>query len=166
MNELGTKPQVAVDKPINVLSAAKRLCECSAWTLTNLQLQKILYLAQMLHLGGTGARLVNGDFEAWAYGPVLPVLYSQAKIFGGGPIREVFGAGAILDPVRGKALDDAYAQLGKLTAGRLVAITHWKDGAWARYYQPEVRGIKIPDEAIIDEYHAHARDQQQRRASA
>jgi uncharacterized phage-associated protein len=166
MNELGTKSLVSVDKPINVLSAAKRLCERSGWTLTNLQLQKIMYLAQMFHLGSKGSRLINGDFEAWAYGPVLPVVYSQAKIFGGGPVREVFGAGAVLDPARAKLLDDAYDQLGKLSAGRLVSITHWRDGAWAKYYKPSVRGIKIPDEAIIDEYHAHARDQQQRRNSA
>jgi uncharacterized phage-associated protein len=162
MNELGTEIRVSVDKPINVISAAKRLCERSGWTLTNLQLQKILYLAQMLHLGKHGSRLINGEFEAWAYGPVLPVLYSQAKIYGGGPIREVFGGGVVFDPERGKMLDDAYDQLGKLSAGRLVSLTHWKDGAWAKYYQPDVRGIKIPDEAIINEYLAHARNKQQR----
>ena len=152
LNELGTNGQVTVDKPVNVLSAARQLVERSGRTLTNLQLHKILYLAQMYHLGERKTRLINGDFEAWDYGPVLPVLYSQAKIFGGGPVLRVFGAGEIFDPERGKWLEDAYDQLGKLSAGRLVSITHMKDGAWATYYRPNMHGIKIPDEAIIDEY--------------
>jgi uncharacterized phage-associated protein len=119
-----------------------------------------MYLAQMFHLGKKGTRLISGDFEAWAYGPVLPQVYSQARIFGGGPIREIFGAAPVVDLERGKLLDEAYDQLGSLSAGRLVSITHWKDGAWAKYYQANVRGIKIPDTAIIHEYHAHAREQQ------
>jgi uncharacterized phage-associated protein len=162
-NELGTK-KISMAMPLPVLTAAKLLCERSGWTLTNLQLQKIMYLAQMFHLGQKNSRLVNGDFEAWDYGPVLPTVYSQAKIYGGGPIREIYGSGAIFDTERSRLLSDAYDQLGNLSAGRLVSITHWKEGAWAQYYQPNVRGIKIPDEAIINEYHAHAREQQQRSA--
>ncbi|MBV9551125.1 MAG: DUF4065 domain-containing protein [Alphaproteobacteria bacterium] len=165
LNELGTKSEAGVSKPIHPLAAARRLCKQSGWTLSNLQLQKILYLAQMFHLGKKSTRLVDGDFEAWAYGPVLPQVYSQTKIFGGGPVREVFGAAPIFDEERAAMLDEAALELGKLSAGRLVSITHWKEGAWAKYYQPDVRGIKIPDQAIIDEYNAHAREQQRRKSS-
>ena len=34
----------------------------------------------------------------------------------------------------------------------LVAITHWDDGAWAKHYLPGVRGIKIPNSDIVNEY--------------
>jgi uncharacterized phage-associated protein len=49
---------------VSVASAAKRLCEKTGWTLSNLELQKILYIAHMFHLGETGQPLVPGHFEA------------------------------------------------------------------------------------------------------
>lgn len=129
------------------------MCERSGWTLTNLQLQKILYLAQMVHLGTTRERLFSGQFEAWDYGPVHPLIYGYAKTYGRDPIRGgFFGAGTIDDAGRRQMLDNACDQLSTVSAGQLVSITHIKDGAWAKFYQPGIRGIKIPDEAIIDEY--------------
>lgn len=135
------------------LSAAKRLCEQSGWTLTNLQLQKMLYLAQMFWLGEHGDRLFNGQFEAWDYGPVQPDVYREVKVFGRDAIRSgFFGVGAVEDISRAAMLDSATAQLSKVSSGRLVAITHWKNGAWAKNYRPGVRGIPIPDRDIINEY--------------
>lgn len=139
--------------PVSALAAARRMCARSDWTLTNLQLQKMLYLAQMMHLGTTGERLLNGTFEAWDYGPVLPNVYGQVKTFGSGPIRNIFyGIGDVTDEGRAKMLDEAYDQLSQKSAGQLVSITHWKNGAWARNYIPGVRGLIIPDPDIIDEY--------------
>mgnify|MGYP006283548483 CR=1 FL=1 len=77
---------------VSVLSAAKRLAARSGWTLSNLELQKILYLAHMVHLGRTdGAPLVHGLFEAWDYGPVHPDLYHRVKIFGSSPVKNIPG---------------------------------------------------------------------------
>ena len=139
--------------PVSALAAARRMCERSDWALTNLQLQKMLYLAQMFYLGQRGERLLNGSFEAWDYGPVLPLVYSQVKTFGSGPIRNVFyGVSDVQDLNRADMLDQACDQLSQMSAGRLVSITHWKDGAWAKNYVPGARGITIPDPDIIDEY--------------
>ena len=140
--------------PTSALAAARRMCERSDWTLTNLELQKILYLAQMVYMGKNGGeRLFNGRFEAWDYGPVVPAVYSQVKGFGGGSIRNVFfGIGSVGSEDRAELLDDAYDALSKMTASRLVSITHWKEGAWAKNYVPGVRGIVIPDLDIIDEF--------------
>lgn len=139
--------------PVSAIASARRMCERSEWTLTNLQLQKMLYLAQMMHLGIKGDRLMNGNFEAWDYGPVLPMVYGQVKMYGRGPIRGgFFGSGSVSDPERAKMLDDAYDQLSPMTAGKLVSITHWEKGAWARNYVPGVKGIVIPDADILNEY--------------
>ena len=44
------------------LSAAKRLCEKSDWTLTNLHVQKLLYIAHMFYMGENGGdKLVHGS---------------------------------------------------------------------------------------------------------
>ena len=153
MNEAGTYRQRPRGGAASPLAAARHMCERSEWALTNLELQKMLYLAQMMYLGTKGERLINGSFEAWDYGPVLPSVYSEVKAFGRGPIRflpSIFGRS--VEPSRAEMLDDAYDQLSKKTAGQLVNITHWSKGAWARNYRPGVRGIVIPDDDIIREY--------------
>lgn len=152
--------------PVSALTAARHMCERSGWTLTNLKLQKMLYLAQMMYLGEHHERLLNGTFEAWDYGPVLPSVYNEVKAYGSGPIRSIFfGRGEIGDEVRKKTLDEAYDQLSQKTAGQLVNITHWSGGAWAENYVSGARGVEIPDAAIIKEYEARlqsARDRQAR----
>jgi uncharacterized phage-associated protein len=75
---------------ISVLSAGRTLCELRGWSVSNLELQKILYLAHMYYLGRHGGPLIREEFEAWDYGPVVPELYHHVKGFGGGPVRNVF----------------------------------------------------------------------------
>jgi uncharacterized phage-associated protein len=150
---------IVMAAPISAVAAARHMCERSDWTLTNLKLQKMLYLAQMMYMGEHHERLLNGTFEAWDYGPVLPSIYSEVKAYGSGPIRSLFfGRGNIEDPVRRKILDDAYDQLSQKTAGQLVNITHWSRGAWANNYVPGARGVVIPDADIIKEYQARVDD--------
>lgn len=141
---------------VPVLSAAKRLAERSGWTLSNLELQKILYLAHMFHLGRTdGEPLVPGFFEAWDYGPVHPDLYRRAKVFGSDPVSNIFHGNIDLPECSERAiLDEAYDSLGKLGPGRLVNATHRKEGAWAANYVPGVRHRPIPNTAILAEYQA------------
>jgi len=138
---------------VSALAAARHMCRRSDWTLTNLEIQKMLYLAQMMYLGKNRERLLNSSFEAWDYGPVIPAVYGQVKTFGSGPIRNIFhGVGDVRDEDRATMLDEAYDQLSQKTAGQLVNITHWSGGAWARNYRPGVKGIVIPDAHILDEY--------------
>jgi uncharacterized phage-associated protein len=61
---------------ISVFDAARTLGYYSDWKLSNLQMQKILYLAHMVYMDkNSGEPLVDEDFQAWDYGPVLPSLY-------------------------------------------------------------------------------------------
>lgn len=138
---------------VTVFSAARHLCEKSGWGLSNLKLQKLLYLAHMIHLGEHNLPLINERFEAWDYGPVSPDLYHQVKAFGSGPIRNIFHAYRAPENERiTQALDEVYDQVGSLTAGQLVQITHRPGGAWDRHYKPGVMGVRIPNEAILEEY--------------
>lgn len=139
---------------IQSLSAAKRLCERSGWTLSNLKLQKILYLAHMVYLGRTrGTPLIDGAFEAWDYGPVQPEVYHKAKIFGRDPVGNVFhDVKSPCDGPERNILDEAFAQLGHADAGQLVHATHKEEGAWAKYYIPGCRHCPIPNDDILEEY--------------
>jgi len=145
---------------VSVLSAARHLCEKSGWTLSNLKLQKILFLAHMVHLGEKGGPLVSERFEAWDYGPVSPDLYRRVKVFGSAPIRNVFhGIPDVTDPNAIEVLDDVYRQVGGWSAGQLVEVTHRPRGAWEKSYIPGALGIPIPNGAILEEYRERVAEQ-------
>lgn len=138
---------------MSILSAAKRLGERSGWTLTNLQMQKMSYIAHMFYLGETdGEPLVDGTFQAWDYGPVHPVLYHIAKRYGADPVQpEAFtSVEAVPDAHPGARLLDQ--TVDQLPRNKLVAITHWKEGAWASNYDPSFRNALIPNDDILAEY--------------
>lgn len=136
-------------------SVAKYICEKSGWTVSNLQLQKLMYLAQMIHMGrNDGKRLFKGTFQAWDYGPVESNLYHKVKGFGSGPIPSVFSEALAFedDDPRRKVMDDVCERFLKFSAGDLVDITHSDKGAWAKHYTPRARNNVIPDEEIFEEY--------------
>ncbi|AHD08088.1 Panacea domain-containing protein [Phaeobacter gallaeciensis] len=136
-------------------SVAKYICEKSGWNISNLQLQKLMYLAQMIYMGRTGGkRLFEGDFEAWDYGPVEPNLYHKVKVFGSSSVQDIFrnALGFKDGDKRRKVMDDVSKRFLKFSAGDLVEITHWDEGAWAKSYIPNARNVPIPDEDILDEY--------------
>jgi uncharacterized phage-associated protein len=133
-------------------AAAQHICERSGWTVTQLSLQKILYLAHMVHLGRGHGPLVQGNFEAWDYGPVHPILYHKVKSFGAKPIPNVFWSQEVVDGTTREILEEACDNLLHLTPGALVQNTHWKDGAWAMNYSPSAKNILIPERDIIAEY--------------
>ena len=136
-------------------SVANYICKKSGWTVSNLQLQKLMYLAQMIYMGRTGGkRLFKGSFQAWDYGPVETNLYHKAKVYGSGPIRSKFSEGLTFkeDDPRREVMDDICNRFLKFSAGDLVDITHWDGGAWAKNYVPRARNIMIPDSDILDEY--------------
>ena len=138
---------------LKALSAAKRMCMYSGWSITNLTLQKILYLAHMYYLGIYEKPLVDGHFQAWNYGPVHPEIYHYVKVFGASPIGNIFRS--IEDPPEGdrrEMIDLAVDQLSNTKPGTLIALTHRNYGAWAKYYMLDKPYVIIPNEDIENEY--------------
>lgn len=139
--------------PVSSNDAANYLCERAGWQISNLQLQKILYMADMNFTGQSHVRLIDEDFEAWDYGPVLPSLYHKCKVFGSKAIPKVFwGAKDILGTAEAKMLDLAWEKLKSATPGQLVETTHAPDGAWVRRYGRAIRNAKISASDMIDEF--------------
>lgn len=141
---------------IPALEAAKYLCKKSGWSLSNLSLQKILYLAHMIYMGRhEGRGLINGRFEAWDYGPVQPAVYHRAKTFGSKPVGNIFHqVGDIPVDENALFLDLCLAHFGQMSPGSLVEMTHGKHGAWYKHYQPGKHGVRIPEEDMLLEYKA------------
>jgi uncharacterized phage-associated protein len=139
---------------ISSMTAARYACKMSAWSLTNLKLQKILYLAHMVFVGRTDGRLlIDEPFEAWDFGPVLPRLYHRVKIFGNEPIRDVFYDAEYPEGTEeANLLTEACGHLASKSPGELIAMTHWEGGAWSKHYKRGVHGIVIPTEDILEEF--------------
>lgn len=134
---------------------------------TNLQLQKLLYFAHGRHLVTHDTPLVMGDFEAWKFGPVHPVAYAAFKRFSDAPItgratrqHPITKAETPLPEVtcdRAVAqIDAVLVSLGRLTAGRLVELSHAPNGPWSfvvnKASTSAALGMRIPDRVIRDRF--------------
>ena len=53
---------------------------------TQMKLQKLVYFAQGFNLALDRGALIKERFQAWEYGPVVPEIYAQYKIYGSNPI--------------------------------------------------------------------------------
>jgi uncharacterized phage-associated protein len=140
--------------------AAKKIGQLSGWTITNLKLQKLLYLAHLIFLGRYGRALINENFQAWNLGPVLPSVYHHLQIFGNQPIRDIFRTNIenINKDQEFSILEEVYNGLGNLEASKLVSLTHKKNGGWARNYVPKLNQT-IKDQDILCEYELYYKDE-------
>lgn len=138
----------------NVMSVAKAVCEACDWSLSNLKLQKMMYILQIVYMGNNkGNRLFNATFEAWDYGPVIPELYYKLKMFGAKPVQDVFwSAEECKNQDKLDFINRNAPVLCQLTGGQLVALTHQKDTAWYNNYAPGARGVQISDADMMKEY--------------
>lgn len=132
---------------------AKAICKNSNWKITNLELQKILYISQMFSIGQRNKALFGSDVEAWDYGPVVPSVYHELKFFGNTPIPSF----AFPDKDCVSQEDLAFvADISELLKGlkgwELVAITHRNGGAWQQIYRPGIKHLVISKKAMQKEY--------------
>lgn len=151
---------------MSAIIAASTLGELSGWTLSNLQIQKLLYLAQMFHMGeNEGEPIFHDDFEAWKLGPVLPLVYQQAKIYGSKPVKSFFTKRRLPEGTARDILARTLAELPNHSPWKLVSITHWDGGAWAKHFEDGDRGITIPKGDILAEYRDRAKAHADRAAA-
>lgn len=137
---------------MSALAAAVTLADASGWSLTNLEMQKHLYLAQMRYLGETGNIIFPEDFQAWKLGPVVRTVYDRARSYGSHPVRSLFTDQQLPPGPARNSLLETYAELKSSSAWDLVAITHWEDGAWYKNYEPGSKFTLIPKRDIAEEY--------------
>lgn len=126
-------------------------CAQTQRPISNLKLQKILYFVQAEFLVGTGQACFDDDIEAWTYGPVVPAVYFEYKIFGStnipDPGNDGFASISEKDKERLNAIIDAAA---KYSASSLVEITH-RQSPWKQAYGRVDNVIK---QSEIKEYFA------------
>lgn len=108
---------------------------------TPLKLQKLLYFTHAEYLCRFGEPLVDENFEAWTYGPVIPTVYEQFKEFNRKPITK---RASTFNPIaRSSTIDTAtvsdemlerifpvFSIYVDVDAGLLSEISHKKGGPW------------------------------------
>jgi uncharacterized phage-associated protein len=131
---------------------------------SNLSLNKIIYFLHAAFLHQFQKPLVTAKIEAWNHGPVFREIYHQFKRFGPGNITELARR---LNPISGQYeqadgnfstqeqefLRTQCAELLKVSAGRLVDMSHVPDGPWhkARFGNGIVNpGVEITNDLIAE----------------
>lgn len=129
---------------------------------TQMKFQKLIYFAQGLHLAQGCGPLINEDFQAWKYGPVVPKLYQAYKFYGSNPItdlRHLFWLNdkeqerleievEKLDKKAKNTINITWETLKKANAVRLSAWTHEVGSPWHKYYIEGAENIEIPNKDI------------------
>jgi uncharacterized phage-associated protein len=154
-----------------------RLAERDHLRLTQMQLQKLVYLAHGYFLAETGRPLVEDDVEAWGYGTVFPKLRNATKEYGKRAISKPIKWGdellfprpngkvavARLSDQAKRIIGTVWAVYGQFPAFKLSALTHDPDGPWASAYI-EGENRVIPEQDILS-YFLHLREKNVQRGA-
>ena len=102
--------------------------------LSNLQVQKLVYIAHGYLLGWLGKPLISETVQAWKYGPVIHEVYSEFKKYGSNKIPVAYMRE---DQVRTfftkdeeECLKGVITLYGKEDAMNLINITHQQNTPW------------------------------------
>jgi len=113
-----------------IFLASKENQEKEREGITNLKLQKVLYLAQAYYLAKLGKPLFAEKLEAWEYGPVVPEVYRKLKRNGSNPIIAEEDKSTLSEEDK-EVLEKVWGSFGSYSASRLVDIVHahtpWKE---------------------------------------
>lgn len=162
-------------KPFDCKSLANVLLDWAQLkqvSMSNMKLQKIVYFCHADVLAATGRPLIDQTFEAWEYGPVIPSLYTEFKIFGAGPITgraTKFNPATCIREVASdcnlggleKIVSQSFERYVRYSASALSNLSHSENGPWAaalaRFERGSHRGRNIENE-LIERHHIHAYD--------
>ncbi len=139
--------------------------------LTQMQIQKLVYIAHGWMLGLSGEPLVDREPEAWERGPVFPDLREHIKNAGSRPLNSLihenddnpfamFAGGnrgaefnAELTTYEQQIIDHVWGRYGSMGAFRLSDLTHLPNTPWSEVYAGGVgRNDPIPNEIISRHY--------------
>ena len=146
-----------------VANLVLEVAEKNGRQISNLSLNKILYFLHCAFLHQFRRPLISAKIEAWDHGPVFREVYHQFKAFGRDPIvgrarrldliTGAYVAAAVdLPSTEAEFLSAQALELLRIPAGKLVDMSHVKDGPWhrARFNNGVVNpGVEITNESIL-----------------
>jgi uncharacterized phage-associated protein len=116
--------------------------------LTNLKLQKLIYIANGWHLSYFDEVLFDEQIEAWTYGPVVPSIYHLYKQYGSFGINDV-GCMHWFSASINSLLETVWEAYANISAVKLVAMTHRPGTPWSETFKEgSGKGDVIPTDLI------------------
>lgn len=132
-----------------IFLASQKDQEESREGVTNLKLQKVLYLTQAYYLAKVGRPLFCEKIEAWSYGPVIREVYNIYKSNASNPIIQENDQSDIVEEDK-EIIKQVWGLFGGYSASKLVDIVHshlpWRESI--------VSNDKIISHKSIKDYYA------------
>jgi len=140
---------------VTSLAVANKFLELareSGYSLTNMQLQKLVFFAHGYHLALEGVPLYAEETKAWQFGPVIPDLYKHLQKYGKSEVTEsIPTAGEVSDEEQVNVIDAVWDAYKGYDAWRLSDISHRKDSPWDKVWSNAPFG-KIDNDTVKQYY--------------
>lgn len=122
------------------------LAERDKKPLTNMQLQKLVYIAHGFCLGILSHPLIDNHVYAWPFGPVIKPLYESLRKYGNGVVTEKIPETGEFEATSDEReiIDGVWESYGSMTGPKLSGITHQPGTPWSRTWKLLKFGV-IPD---------------------
>lgn len=122
------------------------------YSLSNLKMQKLLYFCHGIFSAANqgNALIVDENFEAWRYGPVIPSAYFRFNMYGQNDIPKTeTGNFTGLQSNEINVIQNVWNNLKHRSAFELVEASHVPDGPWHDVYYGN-NGNVIAHEQILN----------------
>ena len=133
--------------------------------ISNIVAQKLNYIANGYWIVLKGNRLIEEDFEAWHFGPVIPELYQNLKHFGRNHIDYIYPLSedweeleemVMIERIEDQSIKDfinfIFQSFKEHTVGELIDFTHKENGAWHETFTKSGQSEIIKDDLIKKEF--------------
>jgi len=151
---------------VSAITVANRFIELAkrdGIPLTNMQLQKLVYIAHGWSLALLGRGLIYDPVEAWQWGPVIPSLYHNLSKYGAGVVDSTIPLdGQKLQPEEETLIESVWESYKQMSGFKLSTITHQDNTPWSRTVKTFGLRSIIP-ERYITEHYRHLYDERIRR---
>jgi uncharacterized phage-associated protein len=152
----------------SVANAILEMAAADGKRLTNMQMQKLVYISHGYTLAMQKEPLLYQGVYAWQYGPVIPDLYEALKQYGAGyveePIPELF-EGVNPNSPEMDIIRSVWKAYGKFSGPKLSEITHRGQTPWSVVWKERPYGL-IHNELIAQHYEQLLHERTQARDSA
>ncbi|WP_230656882.1 Panacea domain-containing protein [Psychrobacter sp. I-STPA10] len=122
--------------------------------LTNMQLQKLVYIANGFSLALLGKPLYYEDTFAWTYGPLIKPLYKSLMNYGSGYVTDYISTNPLddsVDELEEDVINYVWTKYGGLTAFQLSRMTHQANTPWSITWDRQ--NFDIIDRQLIEDYY-------------
>ncbi|MFA6143630.1 MAG: type II toxin-antitoxin system antitoxin SocA domain-containing protein [Sulfurimonas sp.] len=137
-------------------------------TITQMKLQKLVYIAHGWNLAIFNEPLINDQIQAWKHGPVIPVLYNEFRGVGSSNITE-YATDISVDEESFNILYETpriataeenthlliqkiWNKYGHLSGPQLSSLTHMPNTPWSDIYRSNQHNLPISNEIIKSHY--------------